>query len=364
MNRDRNRGRSRGGAFSALWGSVSFLLMLGLLAIAGGMLALAEMNRAGPGTNEIVLEVPRGAGAIQIAAQLKDQGIIRNPMVFRLASQLYARDRSLQAGEYAIEAGASIREIVQQIASGQALQHEITIPEGWTTAMAMERVAAADFLVGDMPDTPPEGSILPDTYMVPRGTTRAGLVAQMMQARTDFLAQAWETRARDIPVRTPEEAIILASIVEKETSLASERDEVAGVFTNRLRQSMRLESDPTIIYGICKQFPQRCQQGRLVNENTGERRRIRASEIALNTGYNTYQIAALPPGPIANPGREAIIAVLNPPTTQNLFFVALEPGNPAAGHVFSRTYAEHDAAVRSYRAALAEAERAANAPGN
>jgi UPF0755 protein len=344
MSRERGRG---GGAFSALWTLMSLLFMGVLVAFAGALLAMTEINRDGPNEQEVVFNVPAGAGAIQVAALLEKQGLIRNPLAFRAAAMLYSRDRPLQAGEYAIARGASPREIVQMLASGDALLHEVTIPEGWTTAMAMERIAAAEFLSGDMPETPPEGSILPDTYHVPRGMTRAALASQMRDAQSAFLAQAWEGRAQDLPVRTPEEAVILASIVEKETGIASERAEIAGVFTNRLRQGMRLESDPTIIYGICQ-----CNR---LRDAQGQPRGIRRSELDGRTAYNTYQIDGLPPGPIANPGRDAIMAVLNPPQTNNLFFVALVPGDPSQGHVFSPTYAEHNAAVQRYRALEAEA---------
>jgi UPF0755 protein len=349
------RRRDKGGGWSALWASVSLLFMVALVGIAGGLFVLTEVSRRGPSQDEVVFTVPEGAGAILVAKQLEQQGLIRNPLAFRAAAMMFANDRPLQAGEYAIPAGASPHAIFEMFASGDALQYEITVPEGWTTAMAMERIAAAEFLTGDMPETPPEGALMPDTYHVPRGMERAALVVQMREARDTFLAQAWAERSGNIPVNTPEEAVILASIVEKETGIASEREEVAGVFTNRMRRGMRLESDPTIIYGVCRQFPNRCRSGRLINERTGEPRGIRRSELDMDTGYNTYRIDRLPPTPIANPGREAIAAVLNPPATENLFFVALEPGNPAAGHIFSPTYEQHNAAVQRYRAAEAAA---------
>jgi UPF0755 protein len=356
--RGRAARRSGGGGFSAVWTSLSLLFMLALVGIAAGLFVMTEVTRSGPTQQETVFVVAEGAGAIAVANQLDEQGLIRSPLAFRAAAIMFANDRPLQAGEYAIPAGASPRAIFEMFASGEALQYEITIPEGWTSAMAMERIAAADFLTGEMPETPPEGAIMPDTYHVPRGMERAAVVAQMREARDSFLAEAWAGRGANIPVTTPDEAVILASIVEKETGIASERDEVAGVFTNRLRRGMRLESDPTIIYGVCRQFPNRCRSGRLINERTGEPRGIRRSELEMDTGYNTYRIDRLPPTPIANPGRDALAAVLNPPATDNLFFVALEPGNPAAGHIFSRTYEEHNAAVQRYRAAEAAAAAA------
>jgi len=343
----RDKGRKGGDALSALWALMSFAFMGLMAAFAAALLAMTEINREGPSIEEKVFVVPSGAGAIQVANLLHADALVRHPLAFRAAAILYGRDRPLQAGEYAVQAGASPREIAQMIASGDALLHDLTIPEGWTTATAMERIAAATFLTGDMPETPPEGSILPDTYHAPRGMTRAALVEVMRDAHAAFLAEAWEGRAPDLPIRTPEEAVILASIVEKETGIASERAEIAGVFVNRLRRGMRLESDPTIIYGVCQ-----CNR---LRDAQGQPRGIRRSELDRRTPYNTYQIDGLPPGPIANPGREAILAVLNPPPTDNLFFVALVPGDPSQGHVFSSSYADHNAAVQRYRALEAEA---------
>ena len=215
----------------------------------------------------------------------------------------------------------------------------MTIIEGETVAMAFRRIAEADILEGPLPPPPPEGSLLPDTYLVTRGTTRAALVARMQQARDDLLQDLWANRAPDLPFNTPEEAINLASIVEKETGSAEERPLVASVFVNRLRRGMKLESDPTIIYGLTG------------GEPLG--RGIRRSELDGETPYNTYFIPALPPTPICNPGREAIAAVLNPPDSDYLFFVAVRPGETR----FSATYAQH----RRYVAELRRNERAARA---
>jgi UPF0755 protein len=345
MSRERGRRREGGGVLSGLWASISLVLTLGLALIAGGLLLLTELNRNGPSQAETVFVAGEGAGAIQIANALEEQGLIRHPLAFRAAAELYARGRHLQAGEYAIPAGASPRDIVQILASGRSIQYTLTIPEGWTTAMAMERIAAAPELEGPMPPTPPEGALLADTYSFPRGTTREALVAQMTTAMDEFVAEAWAARAADLPFDTPEEAVTLASIVEKETGLGEERPRVAGVFVNRLQRGMRLESDPTIIYGICQ-----CNR---LRDAAGNPRGIRRSEIERRTDYNTYQIDGLPPGPIANPGRDAILAVLNPPQTEDLFFVALDPFDPSKGHVFSTNYADHNRAVARLRAAEA-----------
>jgi UPF0755 protein len=207
-------------------------------------------------------------------------------------------------------------------------------------------VADADVLTGDMPaELPPEGAILPDTYNVLRGRPRAELVAQMVAAHDAAVEEVWAQRQPNLPITSPEEMVILASIVEREAGNAEERPRVAAVFINRLRRGMQLQSDPTIIYGVCLRHPQRCRNGRLINERTGAIRTIRESEIAMDTGYNTYRIARLPPTPIANPGRSSMEAVVNPAATEDLFFVADGTG----GHVFAETVEQHNANVRRWR---------------
>jgi UPF0755 protein len=250
----------------------------------------------------------------------------------------------MQAGEYQIPAHASVRQIVEMMASGAALQHALTFHEGITIASVMKILEESDVLTGDMPEAPPEGSILPETYHVQRGMTRAALLQQMRDARDQAVAEIWAHHQADLPISSAEELVTLASIVERETGVETERPQVAAVFVNRLRRPMRLESDPTIIYGVCKQFPDRCADGRLVNAQ-GQRRTIRQSEIALNTGYNTYRIDRLPPTPICNPGRAALEATANPAQSNALYFVADGTG----GHVFAATLAEHNANVARWR---------------
>jgi UPF0755 protein len=249
-----------------------------------------------------------------------------------------------------------VRDIVEMMSNGDALQHALTFPEGITIAAAMRVIEESDVLTGDMPETPPEGSILPDTYHVQRGMTRAALLQLMRDAHDEAVAEIWETRQPNLPLATPEDLVNLASIVERETGVASERPLVAAVFINRLRRPMRLETDPTIIYGVCLRYPARCRDGRLVDAQ-GNRRVIRQSEIAMDTGYNTYRIDGLPPTPIANPGRAALEATANPAQSNALFFVADGTG----GHVFASTLAEHNANVARWREIEAErlaAERA------
>lgn len=304
----------------------------------------SAISRPGPKAEPQTFMVERGASGADIANALERQGLINDALLFRIANRLYASGRTMQAGEYQIPAHASVRQIVEMMASGEALQHALTFHEGITIAAAMKIIEQSEVLTGDMPDAPPEGSILPETYHVQRGMTRAALLQQMRDARDRVLAEVWEGRDPNLPVSSPEELVTLASIVERETGIAAERPQVAAVFVNRLRVPMRLESDPTIIYGVCRQFPDRCVDGRLVNAQ-GQRRTIRQSEIALNTGYNTYRIDRLPPTPICNPGRAALEATAHPAQSNALYFVADGTG----GHVFAASLAEHNANVARWR---------------
>ncbi|MBY0563273.1 MAG: endolytic transglycosylase MltG [Hyphomonadaceae bacterium] len=348
------RQRARGG----------FLSLLLWLAVGAGALAIfafayfsSAIGKPGAIAEDTTFVVERGATGASIAADLERQGLINDALLFRIANRLYAGGASLQAGEYLIPARASVRQIVDMMASGEALQHAITFPEGVTIAGVMRILEESDVLTGDMPEAPPEGSILPETYHVQRGMTRAALLQQMREAHDAALAEIWQRRQTNPLIRTPEELVTLASIVERETGVAAERPLVAAVIVNRLRRPMRLEMDSTIIYGVCKRFPDRCNDGRLVNAQ-GERRTIRQSEIELNTGYNTYRIDGLPPTPIANPGRAAMEAVANPAQSTALFFVADGTG----GHIFTSSYAEHNAAVARWR--TIEAQRLAQERAN
>ncbi len=317
----------------------------------------SAMSRPGPNAEPEAFMVERGASGAEIGEALQREGLIADALLFRLANRLYGAGRTLQAGEYQIPAHASVRQIVDMMTSGDALQHALTFHEGITIDAVMKIIEESDVLTGDMPETPPEGSILPETYHVQRGMTRAALLQQMRDARDAAVAEIWESRQADLPLNSAEELVILASIVERETGVPAERPEVAAVFVNRLRVPMRLESDPTIIYGVCRQYPDRCVDGRLVNAQ-GQRRTIRQSEIALNTGYNTYRIDRLPPTPIANPGRAALEATAHPAQSNALYFVA----DGSGGHVFASTLAEHNANVARWR--QIEAQRLAEQRAN
>jgi UPF0755 protein len=340
MERDRRRREGKGPGF---WSAFTWLSSLASTAVfvllVGVLLIMVEAHRPGPTAGQEVrtVVIPKGNTITSIARQLRMEGVVRSSLAFRIASEIYQHGRTMKAGEYVIAPGQSMVETINALAEGRVVLHPITIPEGLTSEMVVDLLAAAEVLTGETPQVPPEGAVLPETYMVPRGAERAEILRRMMEAQDQTLTSLWANRAKDLPIKTPEEAVILASIVEKETGVAHERPQVAGVFLNRLRRGMRLESDPTIIYGVSK--------GRPLG------RGILRSELERETPYNTYKINGLPPTPIANPGREALAAVLNPPKTEALFFVALDPNDPGAGHQFSRTYAEHSAAVARLRAA-------------
>jgi len=333
--------RSSGGGFFSL------LFWIAVLAGAAALFAFFYFNsalaRPGPFSEPRAFVVERGASGATIAEKLEAEGFISDALLFRIATRLEG-GASLQAGEYEIPANASTRQIVELMTSGDALQHALTFPEGITIAAVMRIIEESDVLTGDMPEAPPEGSILPDTYHVARGMTRAALLQQMRDAHDAAVAEIWAARQPNLPLATPDDLVNLASIVERETGIASERPIVAAVFINRLRRPMRLETDPTIIYGVCLRHPDRCRDGRLVDAQ-GNRRTIRQSEIELNTGYNTYRIDGLPPTPIANPGRAALEATANPAESNAIFFVADGTG----GHIFASTLAEHNANVARWR---------------
>lgn len=315
------------------------LLVLLLLAAGtvGGVYywGKTQFEAAGPaapdGAEETVYLVERGLGVSTIAAQLESRGLISNARLFSIGVRLQGEENRLKAGEYAIPSGASMREIMDILISGDSMMHWITIPEGLANVQIVPIIEENDILVGEMPELPAEGHVLPETYDFLRGTTRSELVARMNRELEETLAELWEGRADNLPLESPEEALILASIVQKETGLAEEIPLVASVFINRLRQGVQLQSDPTIIYGLTGGAP------------LGHP--LRQSELARENPYNTYQIPRLPPGPIAAPGREAIEAVLNPPDTDYFFFVADGTG----GHAFARTLSEHNRNVANWR---------------
>lgn len=273
--------------------------------------------------------IPAGASLSAVAQDLETAGLITSADGFLLSARLFGNADPIQAGEFSLSAGMSQREILNAFQSGDVVRRFVTIPEGMPSVLVWERVMAEELMTGEV-DIPPEGSILPDTYAFERGQDRRALIEQMQSAMDLYLAEAWAKRSPAIAVGTIREALILASIVEKETGTPEERRAVAGLYSNRLRSGMMLQADPTIIYPITRGKP------------LG--RRIRQSEIAQINGYNTYTMLGLPEGPITNPGRESIAAVLNPETHDYLFMVADGTG----GHEFNATLEGHNAAVERW----------------
>lgn len=327
------------GLIKALLSLVFLIGIIGTGTIGGAWLWLEnEQMKDGPHAATTTVVIEPGEGLYAVANRLEHDGIISSALAMRVAGRLKGVTTDIKAGEFEVPPRASMSDVLARLVDGKTILHKITIPEGRTTAQALALIAAHETLVGDMPDADiPEGALLPDTYLFARGTTRKDIVAQMIKAQEDLIADLWPTRQEGLPVKTPQEAIILASVVEKETGKAEERREVAGLFTNRLKRGMRLESDPTIIYGISKGEP--------LYNRAGNRRTLYRSEIDRRTDWNTYQIDGLPKTPICNPGRDAIAAVLDPAETEYVFFVADGTG----GHKFARTLAEHNRNVSDYR---------------
>ena len=287
--------------------------------------------------NEVVFQVPSGSGLSSIATRLEKDGLIKSAFLFKLVTKLRGNERNFKAGEFSVTSPASMRQIYDTLSEGKAILYPFTAPEGLTSAQIFRSMTKLDTLVDDSPELPAEGTLLPETYMTPRGMKKSALLKQMQKDQSDILDRLWVSRDPDLPIKTKAEAVILASVVEKETGISSERDVVAGVFINRLRKGMRLQSDPTIIYGVSKGEP-------LLNKK-GQQRGIRRSEIDKKTDWNTYQIDGLPKTPICNPGKDAIAAVLKPAETDYLFFVADGTG----GHVFAKTVREHNNNVIKWR---------------
>jgi UPF0755 protein len=289
-----------------------------------------------------IVWIKSGERSAAIARDLQNAGVLKNAALFRFGVWLRGKNTQLKAGEFSIPSRASMADVMGILISGKSIEHRITAAEGLTSAMIYEVVRKSPVLVGDAGAVPAEGSLLPETYLYIRGTTRAQILARMAGAQQRFLAKQWQGRAANLPFNAPQDAVTLASIVEKETAIAEERRHIAAVFINRLKAGMKLQSDPTIIYGLTKGYP------------LG--RGIRESEVQAATPYNTYVISGLPPTPICNPGKASLQAVLQPQDSADLYFVA----NGNGGHVFTSSIQEHERNVARWR--QIERQKGAAAP--
>jgi UPF0755 protein len=327
------RRRRRSSPFVAMMsGLFTALLVLGGLVGAGIAVVSSQSRSPGPFASDRVLIIPKDSGLAEIADLLQREGMIEHPWVFRVSALISGNWTKLKAGEYLFKARASQADILDIIAEGKVVEHSITIPEGLTSEQIVARLRENDLLSGDIIQVPREGSILPDTYRIPRGFGRQAIIDRMARDQRAVLQRIWERKPADLPIKTPQELVVLASIVEKETGRADERPRVAGVFINRLNRRMKLQSDPTIVYG-------------LVGGKGTLGRSILRSEITQPTPYNTYVIDGLPPGPIANPGRAAMEAVVNHSRTKELYFVA----DGSGGHAFAETLEQHNRNVGRWR---------------
>lgn len=305
------------------------LLVVGSGAIFWGQ---SSFRAPGPYSDAKILTVNPGDRLSEISERLLAAGMISNDVLFRIGARYRGDDRRLRFGEYEIPPQASMENILEVLVSGRSVQYFVTIPEGLSSWEVVQLLNAEDVLSGDIEDIPPEGVLAPNTYAVQRGEARISVLERMEAAQAAILTDAWENRVSGLPLGSPEEALILASIIEKETSVPEERRLVASVFINRLKRGMRLQTDPTVIYGI-------------TNGRGSLGRGLRRSELDRPTPYNTYFIDGLTPTPIANPGRAAIEATLNPETSPYLFFVA----DGSGGHAFAVSYEDHQRNVARWR---------------
>lgn len=311
-----------------------FLTALGIVAAAAavGVWAYRDVSDPGPLQAAQTIVIPPHTGIAGIADLLSQDGVIRHKLTFKAAAEIAGRGGALKAGEYEFPAEVSAVEAIEIMASGKTVKHRLTIPEGLTSAEIVALVRAAPLLTGDIGPTPPEGSLLPETYIYSRDDTRESIIERMQQAMQETLAADWAERPKDSPLANPAEAVTLASLVEKEASRDEERAHIAAVFLNRLRLGMKLQSDPTVRFAL---------GGDGVSKFDGPLTHV---ELEVNSPYNTYVAKGLPPGPICNPGKAALHDAIHPEQSEDLYFVADGTG----GHVFAKTLADHNRNVATY----------------
>ena len=326
--------------------TIVLLLMLGVG--AAYHYGSQVLEAPGPLKEEKVVNIPARAGKRDIADALTKEGVIDvNPWVFIASVFALKASSELKPGEYAFQKNASLHDVIGTMVEGKVVQHAVTIPEGLTSEQIVARLSENDIFSSTVREIPREGTLLPETYKFPRGTTRDQVIQRMQQAQKRVLAEIWERRSPDLPIKSPAQLVTLASIVEKETARPDERSRVAAVFVNRLKQKIKLQSDPTIIYG-------------LVGGKGTLGRPIKRSEITQPSPYNTYVIDGLPPGPISNPGRASLEAAANPARTRDLYFVADGTG----GHAFTETYDQHQKNVVKLRAMEKQIQNDTVEPGD
>jgi UPF0755 protein len=315
-----------------------FLAIVALVVTLGATAWIWErwtFNAAGPaaprGAGETVVVIKPGDSLWTIASRLQNDGVLQNAVLFVIGVRMRGESPLLKAGEYAFPSRVSMSDLAAILVAGRSIEHKITAAEGLTSQMIANIVNADPELSGPRQPTPDEGTLLPETYLFTKGASRGAIIDKMREAQEGLLSRDWAARTPGLPLKTPQEAVTLASVVEKETAIPEERRHIAAVFLNRLRLGMKLESDPTVIYGISRGYP------------LG--RGLRANELQTETPYNTYAVAGLPPTPICNPGKDSIAAVLNPEQSADLYFVADGTG----GHAFAATKRDHDRNVTRWR---------------